>query len=51
MNMQEEEYVTLFCEGDGGVRVSGSGYPVIVFAQKERDVLDYIASKKVGGDL
>jgi len=44
MNTQEEEYVTLFCEGDGHVRITPNGYPRVTFDQKERDVLDYIAS-------
>jgi len=42
MNTQEEEYVTLFCEGDGGVYISTQGYPSVSYFQKERDVLDYI---------
>ncbi len=49
MNTQEEEYVTLFCEGDGGVGLNDRGYPKINFSQKERGVLDYIATRVVGG--
>ena len=36
MNTQEEEYITLFCEGDGHVRVTPNGYPRVTFDQKER---------------
>ncbi len=51
MNAQEEEYVTLFCEGDGGVYITGVGYPKVTFGQKTRDVLDYIDSLTKGGCL
>jgi len=51
MNTQEEEYVTLFCEGDGHVRLSDLGYPRIVFYQKERNVLDYISSLAANGHV
>lgn len=44
MNAQEEEYVTLFCEGDGHVRITPGGYPRVTFDNKERDVIDCIAS-------
>jgi len=47
----QEEYVTLFCEGDGHVRVSDFGVPIVVFSQKERSVLDYINSLFGGGLL
>ena len=49
MNLHDEEYITLFCEGDGHVRIDPHGLPKIVFAQKERDVLDYINSLFSGG--
>jgi len=56
MNTQEEEYVTLFCEGDGGVGIYDSRnkrkkYSHIYFGQKERDVLDYIDSLTKGGHV
>jgi len=51
MTNEEEEYVTLFCEGDGHVRITDSGYPKIAFGQKERNVLDYIDSLTVGGHV
>ena len=49
MNIQEEEYVTLFCEGDGGIRITDTGYPRVDFYQKERDVLDFIDSLTENG--
>jgi len=54
MNTQEEEYVTLFCEGDGGVYLNYSNqtkkkYLRVSFSQMERDALDYIASLTEGG--
>jgi len=52
MNTQEEEYLTLFQEGDGRVDLQDNGYkkyPRVFFFQKEREVLDYIASLTVGG--
>ena len=51
MTNEEEQYITLFCEGDGGVYITQDGYPRINFAQKERDVLDYIASLTEGGRI
>jgi len=42
-----EEYITLFCEGDGHVGLEGAAsIPKVSFAQKrtEREPLDYIAS-------
>jgi len=56
MNTQEEEYVTLFCEGDGGVGVYDSRnkkkkYPHVYFGQGERSVLDYIESLTEGGHV
>ena len=51
MNTQEEEYVTLFCEGDGGVGLNDRGYPRVCFYQKERAVLDYINSLTENGRL
>ena len=44
MTNEEEQYVTLFCEGDGTVYTDSKGYPVIGFFQKERTVLEYIDS-------
>ena len=44
MNTQEEEYVTLFCEGDGHIRVNNGGYSKVTFDNKERDVVEYVAS-------
>jgi len=49
MNTQEEEYITLFCEGDGCVGLYP--YPTINFGQKERDVLDYIDSLTENGHI
>jgi len=49
MTIQEEEYVTLFCEGDGHVRITPNGYPRVGFSQLERSVLDYIASLTTNG--
>lgn len=49
MNTQEEEYITLFCEGDGHVCLNNQGRPLVVFYQKERDVLDYIDSLTENG--
>jgi len=49
VNPQEEEYVTLFCEGDGSTYLVNDWYPCISFAQKERNVLDYIESLNEGG--
>jgi len=51
MTSEEEGYITLFCEGDGHVRITDSGYPKIVFAQKEREVLDYIDSLTKNGHV
>ena len=51
MTDEEEEYITLFCEGDGSVFMTIDGYPKVSFAQKERDVLDYVASLTVGGHI
>ena len=54
MNEAQEQYITLFQEGDGRVDLqhyaSGS-YPQIDFWQKEREVLDYIASLQGDGRL
>ena len=44
MTNEEEEYVTLFCEGDGGVYITPDGYPKVSFGQMECDVLDYVNS-------
>ena len=46
MTNEQEEYTTLFCEGDGSAHVDAYERPRVVFAQKERDVLDYIASQQ-----
>ena len=47
----EEEYITLFCEGDGGVYIDNKGYPEVVFYQKEREVLNYVDSLTEDGRL
>jgi len=47
MNTADEQYTTLFCEGDGRIDIQDNGcasYPRVFFYQKEREVLDYIAS-------
>jgi len=53
MNTQEEEYVTLFCEGDGSVGLytnrNKKRYSYVSFGQKEKAVLEYIASLTAGG--
>ena len=52
MTNEEEQYVTLFQEGDGRVDLQDNGYkkyPRVFFFQMERDVLDYIASLTKGG--
>ena len=52
MNIQDEQYITLFQEGDGRVDLQDNGYkryPRVLFYQKERAVLDYIASLTKGG--
>jgi len=52
MNECEEQYLTLFQEGDGRVDLQDNGYkkyPRVFFFQMERDVLDYIASLTKGG--
>lgn len=51
MESEVEEYVTLFCEGDGSVSLDGVGYPHVVFIQKEKDVLEYIGSVIGSGHL
>ena len=51
MTLEEEEYITLFCEGDGGVYITDVGYPKVTFGQKTRDVLDYIDSLTKSGRL
>lgn len=45
----DEQYITLFCEGDGHLGINNYCRPRIVFSQKERDVLEYIASLYEGG--
>jgi len=52
MNEAQEQYITLFQEGDGRVDLQDNGYkryPRVFFFQKERAVLDYIASLTKGG--
>ncbi len=51
MNTQKEEYVTLFCEGDGSTFIDGNGYLRVSFGQKERDILDYVASITKNGHI
>jgi len=48
---EEGEYITLFCEGDGHVRITPAGRPKVVFAQKERNVLDYVDSLTESGHI
>ena len=52
MNTEQEEYITLFCEGDGSISLNSGHskfYSNVRFIQKERDVLDYIALIQAGG--
>ena len=49
MNESEEQYITLFCEGDGSLVLQDDYYPRLFIIQKERAVLDYIASLQEGG--
>jgi len=51
MNENEEQYTTLFCEGDGTIGFYDGIRPRVGFFQKEREVLDYIASLVAGGRL
>lgn len=54
MTEAQEQYITLFCEGDGSVGLCTTPYgryPQVSFDQKERDVLDCIALLTEGGRL
>jgi len=51
MTNEEEEYITLFCEGDGSIGLNNRGYLRVDFYQKERDVLDYIDSLTKNGHI
>ena len=49
MNESEGQYTTLFCEGDGSLNLQDDYYPRLFILQKDRAVLDYIASLQEGG--
>ena len=52
MDEAQEQYITLFCEGDGRIDLQDNRhkkYPRVHFYQKERAVLDYIASLTMRG--
>ena len=51
MTDKEEEYITLFCEGDGGIYVTPKGHPKVFFGQKECEVLEYVNSLMRGGHI
>ena len=51
MTEDEEQYLTLFEEGDGSLYLTNGYYQHVEFGQKEREPLEYIASLQSGGIL
>ena len=49
LSVDEECWITGFCEGDGSIGMTGLKHSFAVFVQKEPDVLEYIESLLPGG--
>ena len=42
MNINEEQWLTGFTEGDGSISLHSTKYTQITYGQKERPVLEYV---------